>query len=354
LVRFVAALPAGVATLQAVCVDGQSLYWQAVWVCIQGKGEENMDVSGFRQTHLIPRRLSLLLGAIGLALTILAASASAAAADRPSRCSGSFESPGVLAGTYSSNVVVEGACVVNAGPALIEGNLTVSPGAVVLADFSASGSKLTVEGNLKVQHGATLILGCEAKSFDFPCLGDPNASSHGSVSGNLSAQQPLGVVVHSSTIDGNVQEVGGGGGFTCSNGGPTVGGFHVFGEAFGGLPVFSDYSDSTIHRNLGVIGLTSCYLGVAREHVGGNVDLINNQLADPDAAEILENHISGNLLCEQNSQVWDSFEAVPAGPLFPRVPDRNEVSGHRVGQCVLASAETEGGPLGGPSGEELF
>ena len=312
-----------------------------------------MDVSGFRQTHLIPRRLSLLLGAVGLALTILAASASAAAADRPSRCSGSFESPGVLAGTYSSNVVVDGACVVNAGPALIEGNLTVSPGAVVLADFSGHGSELTVEGNLKVQRGATLILGCEP-SPDFPCLGDPNVSSHGSVSGNLSAQQPLGVVVHSSTIDGNVQEVGGGGGFTCSNGGPTVGGFHVFGEAFGGLPVFSDYSDSTIHGNLGVIGLTSCYLGVAREHVSGNVDLINNRLADPDAIEILENHISGNLLCEQNSQVWDSFEAVPAGPLFPRVPDRNEVSGHRVGQCVLASPETEGGPLGGSSGEELF
>src|SRR5260370_13594136 len=98
-------------------------------------------------------------------------------------------------------------------------------------------------------------------TFSLPCLGYPSNTRHGSVSGNVSAQHPLGVVVHSSTIDGNVQEVGGGGGFTCSNGGPTVDGFHVFGEAFGGLPVFSDYSDSTIHGNLGVIGLTSCYLG---------------------------------------------------------------------------------------------
>src|SRR5438045_9098818 len=98
-------------------------------------GKENMDVSGFRQVRVIPRRLLLQLGAVGLALSILAASASAAAADRPSHCSGSFASPGVLAGTYDSNVTVEGACVVNAGPALIEGNLTVGPGAGLLGGF---------------------------------------------------------------------------------------------------------------------------------------------------------------------------------------------------------------------------
>jgi len=304
-----------------------------------------MDVSGFRQVRVIPRRLSLVLGAVGLALSILAASASAAAADRPSKCSGSFESPGVLAGTYSSNVVVEGACVVNAAPALIEGNLIVSPGAVVLAAFAEGSSALTVQGNLKVQRGATLILGCEPQSA-YPCVDNPAVPSQGSVSGNLSAQQPLGVVVHDSTIDGNIHEVGGGGGFTCENKGPTVGGFPVFGAAFGGLPVFSAYEDSTVHGNLSVIGLTSCFLGVARDHVGGNVDLTNNQLADPDAIEILSNQISGNLLCQQNSQVWDSFEAVPAGPLFPRVPNPNTVSGHRVGQCVLASPSEEGGASG--------
>jgi hypothetical protein len=303
-----------------------------------------MDVSEFRQVRLILRRLSLVLGAVGLAVGILSASASAHALSNRT-CSGTFESPGVLAGTYSSNVVVEGACVVNAGPALIEGNLTVSPGAVVLADFAEHGSALTVQGNLKVQRGAVLILGCEP-SPDFPCLDNPGVGSQGVVSGNLSEQQPLGVVVHGSTIEGNVQETGGGGGFTCENKGPTVDGFPVFGAAFGGLPVFSDYSDSTVNGNLSVIGLTSCYLGVTREHVGGNVDLINNQLADPDAIEILENQISGDLLCQRNSQVWDSFEAVHAGPLFPRVPDPNNVSGHRVGQCVLASPTAEGGSPG--------
>ena len=293
------------------------------------------------------RKMIIALLAVFLvgAITASGALASAAAADRPSSCSGSNESPGVLAGTYRSNVTVEGTCVVKGESAVIDGNLTVRHDAVLAAAFA--NSNLTVQGNLKVQRGAVLILGC-GREPGATCVDNPQGSSHGSVSGNLSAQQPLGVVVQATTIGGNVQQSGGGGGFNCSTRGPTVDGFYVFGGAFiGGFPVYSNYSaGSTVHGNLKVVGLNSCYLGVAHSRVGGNVNLINNQLADDDAAEILDNQISGNLLCQHNSQVWDSFEAVPAGPLFPRVPAPNTVSGHRVGQCVLASPETEGGPLG--------
>ena len=293
------------------------------------------------------RKMIIALLAVFLvgAITASGALASAAAADRPSSCSGSNESPGVLAGTYHSNVTVKGACVVRGESAVIDGNLTVSHGAVLAAAFA--NSNLTVQGNLKVQRGAVLILGC-GREPGATCVDNPEGSSHGSVSGNLSAQQPLGVVVQATTIGGNVHQSGGGGGFNCSTRGPTVDGFYVFGGAFiGGFPVYSNYSaSSTVHGNLKVVGLNSCYLGVAHLRVGGNVHLINNQLADDDAAEILDNQISGNLLCQHNSQVWDSFEAVPGGPLFPRVPAPNTVSGHRVGQCVLASPETEGGPLG--------
>ena len=308
-----------------------------------------MDVSGFRQLGLLPPRLSRLLGVVGLALGILAASASGAAADRPSGCSGTFESPGVLAGTYSSNVTIEGACLVDAGPAVIEGNLSLNPGSVLLSAFAEHGSGLTVQGNLQVQRGAGLILGCGPQSA-YTCLDNAAGSSGGTVSGNLSAQNPLGVVVHDATIGGNVEETGGGGGFTCENKGPRVGGFPTFGAAFGGLPVFSGYEDSTVHGNLDVIGLSSCWLGVARTQVGGNVDLIHDQLADPDAIEILANEISGNLLCQQNSMVWDSFEATPGGPDFPRVPDPNTVSGHRIGQCLLRARPKKAVPRGpGPS-----
>jgi hypothetical protein len=202
-----------------------------------------------------------------------------------------------------------------------------------------------VQGNLQVDRGATAILGCEPNSA-YPCVDNEAISSQDSISGDLSAHQPLGVVVHSSTIGGNVQESGGGGGFTCANKGPTVDGFPVFGAAFGGLPVYSGYEDSTVNGNVGVIGLTSCWLGLARDQVGGNVDLINNQLADPDAIEVIHNQISGNLLCQQNSMTWDSFEAVPGGELFPRVADPNAVSGHRGGQCVISTPTEEGGPSG--------
>jgi hypothetical protein len=304
-----------------------------------------MDVSEFRrQAGSLARRLSLLFGAGGLVLGVLAASATGAAAARPASCTGSFESPGVLAGTYSSNVTVAGVCTVNAGPALIKGNLTLSPGAAVVAAFglndnTASGSSsLTVKGNLQVQQGAVLLLGCDPQSF--PCIDDPNPeqptlSSPGAVSGNLSEQQPLGVVVHNSTIGGNVQETGGGGGLTCE----PSGAFAAFGS-----PVYSDYEDSSVKGNLDVIGLTSCWLGVARVHVGGNLNMLHNHLADPDAIEIISNAISGNLLCQQNSQVWDSADLSES--LYPRIAEPNSVGGHRIGQCVLASPATEGGPSG--------
>src|SRR6185437_15309090 len=95
--------------------------------------EENMDVSEFRRgAGSLARRLLLLFGGGGLVLGMLAASATGAAAARPASCTGSFESPGVLAGTYSSNVTVTGVCAVNAGPSLIKGKLTLDPWAVLV------------------------------------------------------------------------------------------------------------------------------------------------------------------------------------------------------------------------------
>ena len=289
-------------------------------------------------------RLSGLLGAGGLALGVLAVSTSPAAAAGPKVCAGTVSSPGVLAGTYSSNVLIEGACEVNGGPALVDGNLTLSPGAVLLAAFALDdhtgrgSSSLSVRGNLDVQSGASLLLGCEPGHFtclDDPAPEDPTLSSQGQVSGNLIEQEPLGVVVHNSIIDGNVQETGGGGGASCE---PT-GVFAAFGS-----PVYSDYEDTTVHGNLSVTGLSSCWLGVARVRVSGNLSMIKDQLADPDAIEILANHISGNLSCQQNSQVWDSADETEN--LYPRAPEPNTVSGRRSGQCVLASPAIEGGPLG--------
>jgi hypothetical protein len=216
---------------------------------------------------------------------------------------------------------------------LIEGNLTLTPGTGLNAAFAAG--HVTVQGNLSVGRGAWLYLGCIPRSF--ACFDDPNPahptlSSASIVGGNLSETQPLGVIVHNSTIGGNVQETGGGGGTTCENPPPTF--------PFG---VFSNYEDSTIGGSIDVIGLDSCWLGLARDSVARNVDILHNQLADPDAIEIIGNQIGNNLVCQGNSMVWDSNET--GAGLFPREPHPNEAL-HRVGQCVLSSPLSEGGPLG--------
>jgi hypothetical protein len=294
-------------------------------------------VSEFRRPASSLRLARRLLGICALTLLVVGAGASSAMANKhsgPSTCSGSLGSPGVLSGTYTSNVTINGICAAVAGPVVIDGNLTISPGSGLNAAFAAG--NVTVRGNLDVQRGGAMYLGCLPTSF--PCFDDPEPehptlSSASSIGGNLSEEQPLGVVVHNSTIGGNVQETGGGGGKTCENPPP------VF--PFG---VFSDYEDNTIGGNVDVVGLDSCWLGIIRDHIGGNLDVIHNQLADPDAIEIESDHIRGNLNCHQNSMVWDSAEATETG-LFPREANPNEAR-HRVGDCVLSSPLTEGGPLG--------
>jgi hypothetical protein len=288
-------------------------------------------------------RLSILLGVGCLALGVLSASAATAVA-APKVCSGTPTAPGLLAGSYPANVIVEGACEVNGGPTTIGGNLTVAPGAALVAAFALNdhtgrgNSSLTVAGNLQIQSGAAAVLGCEAVEFaciDDPTPNSPTLSGRVVIDGNLTEQQPLGVVVHNSTVGGNISESGGGGGETCTPSGV----FALFGS-----PVYSDYEDTSVGGNITVTGLTSCWLGIARVHVGGNVRLLENQLADPDAIEILSNHIAGNLVCQQNSQVWDSSDETEN--LYPRKPEPNTVGGLRSGQCVFASPATEGGPLG--------
>lgn len=283
----------------------------------------------------------------GLAVAFAAASPGTVAAGATDThiCSGTLTSPGVLAGTYES-VRVVGACEVNAGPARVDHNLTVAPGAVLVAAFALNDktgtghSRLSVGGDLRVERGATLILGCDPQSF--PCIDDnpssPTLFSYGDVDGNLIAEQPLGVIVHNTGIAGSVDQDGGGGGFNCT----PAGVFVLFGS-----PVYSAYEDSWIHGGVSVTGLSSCWLGLNRLHVKENVQVFNDQLADPDGPEILSNHISGNLSCFDNSTTWDSSEAsFGQTTLYPRTPHPNTVLGDRQGQCVLASPATQGGPLG--------
>jgi hypothetical protein len=287
---------------------------------------------------MIPLRPFVIAGAM---LLMLAAGPTTASADGPpgsATCSGtSLQSPGILApGTYSS-VTVQGVCLIPGGMVHVQGDVTVTSGSAFLANFPSFGpgapegdANVTIDRNLLVGTGAFLFLGCTASA------GCAN-TTHDVVGGNLVSTQPIGVLVHGDTIQGNVIHSGGGGGVTCN----PVGFFAEIGS-----PAFSAYEDGSVGGNIVITGMQSCWLGLARVQVGNNAIFQSNNLADPDAIEILSNTISHNLICHGNSMVWNSFEASEEGGLFPRVPAPNTVGHQRIGQCVLASPMTPGGPLG--------
>jgi hypothetical protein len=283
-------------------------------------------------------------GLVTSAMALAPAASAAAAQHQASVCAGTPKAPGVLTGRHRSDVVVKGACEVNAGRAFVGGDLTLRPGAVLIAAFALNdrtgkgSSSLTVAGDLRVGAGAAMVLGCDPSSF--PCLDDPDQNaptlaSHDRVLANLTSTKPLGVVVHNVSVRGNVTQRGGGGGFSCNPSG-------IFAQFQS--PVYSTYEDSSVGGSIRVSGVTSCWMGLIRLHVRQSMAVRNNRLADPDAIEINANHIAGNLTCRRNSMVWDSGDLT--ANLFPRQPQPNTVGGERHGQCVLNSPTSPHDPPG--------
>jgi hypothetical protein len=293
-------------------------------------------------------KVSAFIAASALALSGVALGAAPASAHSMSshECSGTFTSPGLLAGTYSGDVEVDGYCQVNGGAAVVKGNLTLAPGSALNATFALNDvtghgrSSLTVYGNVKVLEGATLAMGCEAEHS--PCSDDPNAATGGTLTGqnrvygNLTGRAALAIIVHAAKIGGNVDQEGGGGGeaaMTCQV--PTSGVFSVIGS-----PVFSDYEDNWISGNLTVSDLRTCWFGALRDHVSGNVRDSDNKFGDPDANEVDSNVVRGNLNCYGNSPAVQFGDAAGGTP--------NKVSGNATGECgfdVLLHNPTPNGPL---------
>ncbi len=271
------------------------------------------------------------------------------------QCTGTPTAPGTLVGTYNSDVVVTGVCVVDAGPASVRGDLTVTPGSALLAVFGLNdqtgtgNSNLSVRGDVTVGQGASLLLGCEP--YYFSCLDDSGntLTSNGSIGGDLEARGALAVVVHASSVGGSIEQGGGGGGQSCVT--PTASpsntpSLELWATLANSAP-YSDYEDLTVGEHVSVRGLSTCWLGANRLTVGHDLSLVGNQLADPDGVEVLSNNVAGDLVCFANSYVWDSSEAnFGQAGLFPRTPQPNTVGGERRGQCVLSSPTIAGGPSG--------
>ena len=268
---------------------------------------------------------SLVLGTVVLGAG--AAGAAQANGHRSSVCTGTFQSPGVLAGKFKGDVVINGVCAVNGGAAVIKGNLILAPGSALNATFALNDvaktgtSSLTVKGDVKVGRGALLAMGCEPNFST--CTDDPNASTGGTLTGqnkvfgNIRAVQALGVLLHASTIKGSVSVIGGGGVESCNPPFPGV---------FADLqsPPFTDAEDNSVGGNLIMTGLHSCWLGALRNSVRGNIFVAGNSMADPDAMEILANHVRGSIACFANSPVVNYGDS-GSSP--------NKVKGNAFGEC---------------------
>jgi hypothetical protein len=288
------------------------------------------------------RRLLRLTAITPLVLATVITGATAAAAGEAypqgNTCSGTTGSPGVLAGFYAGNVVVTGVCDVDGGAALITGNLTLAPGSALNAAFAENDvamkgkSSLTVFGNVSVGSGAILVMGCEEEYFS--CIDNPDASSQDQVNGYVEANQALTVIIHDSTINGNLTYNGGGGGLSCDI--PDSG---ILAPPALDSPPYFDAEDNTVGGNLSITDLQTCWMGALRNHVRGDLVDSNNTMGDPDGDEVLANVISGGIACFSNS---------PAVQYGDSDSSPNEVRGAASGECAFNVKQPNPAPSGTP------
>lgn len=253
------------------------------------------------------------LAAAALAAAAAIAGAAPAAADGNYTCSGgSFFSPSIIpAGTYAS-ITVTGFCAPAPGTVTVRNSLTVAPGAG-LASLVAS-STLTVMGSVDVMAGGMFAIGCGTSVLsDATCPDNPDATSTDSIARNLNTSGAALVIVHFTSIGGNVEMQGGGGGLTCDN------------LASAPTPPFVDFDYDNIGRNAAVTGLRTCWDGFSNSTIGGNVAFSNNQTLIEDGNFVGGDTIARNLSCFGNS---------PTPHLSDVIPTPNSVSGHTAGQCV--------------------
>lgn len=253
-------------------------------------------------------KLRLLAGVLALVSFSVFASSAGAARPGSATCTG-----GPIASDTYNGLTVTGNCWFTGSSVVVNGNLTVAPGAVLNdhagAPDGSAPAFVHITGNATVGKGGILGLGTY----------NPFAPHSTTVDGNIVADQPLSLYLSFMTVHGNLISNGGGGG--------TTGDFRNF-----------PTKDDTVDGNLIIQGWTGGWIGVVRDHVGGNVIFSNNTSVlnadeegnvsvgtDPDSSEVVTNVIGGNLICEGNTpvaQIGDSG-GLP-----------NVVGGHKLGQCA--------------------
>ena len=242
-------------------------------------------------------------------------------------------------GTYSSLLVTsQGTCAVDAGPVTVTGDVTVAAGGAFVDAFS--NAPLTVDGNVTVGSGALSFLGCEPNFF--ACFDNANAVGVERIKGSLVSNSALTVVTHQLLVTGDVKFLGGGGGVSCPNAGPgsgTVPGGTPAAQFLNAnqTPPYFDNEDNTVGGNVWITGIKTCWIGSLRNGVGGSFVDQDNTMADPDAGEVLANHVSGNLICMGNA---------PATQFGDSHSTSNVVAGAALGECAFGVKQANPAPAG--------
>jgi hypothetical protein len=255
-------------------------------------------------------KLRLVLGLCAvLGVSVLAASA---AAD-PGSVAICQSAGTALSGTYG-NLTITGNAYVDNGAALdVRGNLTLAPGSCL--DAFSTGT-VAVGGNVMVGRGATLGLGCSPGALAPPIPQPPCGfvTTNDTVGGNIIANHAYTMYLTAIHVSGNV----------ISNGGGDP-----------SLPPWLSFpiKENTIDGNLVVQGWVGAWVGVIRNHVGGNVIVSKNfgtreseETGNPDSTEVQTNWISGNLICQGNT---------PPAQVNPGDGgELNVVGGKAIGECA--------------------
>ncbi len=253
----------------------------------------------------IPRKLVSALGACALTAGLMVVSTVTAAAATNFTCAAGT----VPAGTYTT-LTIAGFCSIDGGNVSVKRQLVLQPGAGLNGLFA--GSTLTVGDNVLVGSNAVLFLGCDP--VELPCLNDGSATQSDTVADSVVSSDAAAVVVHDSTIGGNVGVNGGGAGFACAPLFP------------GGPPDYTNFALDTIGGSVTVRHLKTCWAGFNGNKVNGSVTWNDNQ-GSPitgDSNLVDANSIGGSLTCFDNN---------PTPHLSDFAPTLNTVGGLARGQC---------------------
>jgi hypothetical protein len=242
----------------------------------------------------------------------MTASAASAAANGFTCSGGTFTSPTVIpAGTYRS-VTIVGICAPGPGTVNVQKGLTVEPGGGF--DATTASATVTIHGSVTVEPGGIFAMGCgPTNEPSSNCADNPSLTSNDSIGNNLSAKDPLLLVIHHDTIGGQARVNGTSGGMTCNN---------IPGA---GTPPFVDFDTNVIGGNASVMGLRTCWDGFSNNKVAKNVHFKNNQTVLSDGNYLGGNQIERNLICFRNS---------PRPHLSDITPVPNTVGRHTKGQCA--------------------